>query len=64
MAGRLGQQIRRPITVTEESARSFGPSPFNSKGSAGVFANGREGSIVAGRISITAKVSVEYELID
>lgn len=64
MAARLGEKIGRPITITEEPVRSVFPSPSNAMLSSGASARDPVGTMVAGRLAISAKVSVKYELVE
>ena len=64
MAGRLGQKIGRPITITEERATRSNPLASNVMRISGAGVRGVEGTMVAGRIAISAKVSVKFELLE
>ena len=64
MAARLGQKIGRPIAITEESATRFTPSASNVTRTSGAGIRNVEGTMVAGRIAISATVSVKFELLD
>jgi uncharacterized protein YggE len=64
MAGRLGQKIRRPITITEESVTRSAPLASNAIRFSGAGVGGAEGTMVGGRIAISARVSVQFELFD
>jgi uncharacterized protein YggE len=64
MAGRLGQKIRRPITITEESVTRSAPLVSNVTRFSGKGARVVEGTMVGGRIAISARVSVKFELFE
>ena len=63
MGKQLGQRIGRPISITEESDFRISPSLSNTMRISGAGTGGGEGTMVAGRIVIFAKVSVKFELV-
>jgi uncharacterized protein YggE len=63
MAGRLGQKIGRPITITEQSVGRSIPSTSNVTRISGAHGEA-EGTMVAGRITISARVSVKFEILE
>jgi uncharacterized protein YggE len=64
MANQLGQKIGRPITITEESAIRSTPSLANVTRTSGFGGGEVDGTMVAGRIAVSARVSVKFELSD
>jgi uncharacterized protein YggE len=64
MGKQLGQSIGRPISITEESASRIIPSLSNKMRISGSGTGGGEGTMVAGRIVISARVSVKFELVE
>ena len=63
MAGRLGQKIGSPITITEARAHRSFPSASNVTRVRGAEPGATEGTMIAGRIAISAEVSVKFELL-
>jgi uncharacterized protein YggE len=64
MAGRLGEKIGRPLSIIEEPAGTIFPKASNFMRFGGASGEGAAGALAAGRISISARVSVTFELID
>ncbi len=64
MAARLGERIGRPVSVTEKPIASKFPRASNVMRFSGARAGESGGTLAIGRISISAKVSVTFELID
>lgn len=64
MARRLGQKIGRPISITEEAAARVIPSMSNIIRVTDAGVGEVEGTMVAGRIAISAKVLVKFELVE
>jgi len=64
MGKQLGQKIGRPISITEESAPHIAPMFSNTMRVSGASIGEAEGTLVAGRMVISAVVSVKFELED
>jgi len=65
MAKQLGQNIGRPIKIVEDTAgRRPAPMAFNVAGSIGEGAGEFEGPMVPGRIGVSARVTVTFELVE
>jgi uncharacterized protein YggE len=64
MAARLDEKIGRPISITEDP--SFRPAPVTSNVTrmGNSEAVSEEGTMLAGRIVISASVSVKFEIVD
>jgi uncharacterized protein YggE len=64
MGKRLGQKIGRPISITEEPAARVIPSVSNVVRVGGAEVGEAGGTMVAGRIAISARVTVRFELVE
>jgi uncharacterized protein YggE len=64
MAARLGETIGRALTITEEPVAAVFPGASNVMRFGGGGAGEAGGTLAAGRIAITAKVSVKFELLE
>lgn len=64
MAGRLGEKIGRAVSIIEEPVGTVFPKAANYMRFGGGGPQEGAGILAAGRISISARVSVTFELID
>lgn len=64
MAAQLGQDVGRPLEIREQPGSSARPNPFNVSTHGGRAVGAPEGTMVAGRIAVTATVSVKFELLE